>query len=58
MDLRNSNGIELRNFYLPPCMSFVENFHQKWKNASCGTQLRYFQKILIYESPMQSYLKN
>ena len=22
---------------------FFENFHQKWKNASCGAQFRYFQ---------------
>ena len=48
--------------------AFLENFYQKWKNASCGTQFRYFQiksvqnpfirlKILTYESPMQSYIK-
>ena len=23
--------------------AFFENFHQKWKNASCGAQFRYFQ---------------
>ena len=23
--------------------AFIENFHQKWKNASCGAQFRYFQ---------------
>ena len=23
--------------------TFFENFHQKWKNASCGAQFRYFQ---------------
>ena len=49
--------------------AFFENFHQKWKNASCGTQFRYFQikgvknpsiylKILTYENPMKSYIRN
>ena len=49
--------------------AFFENFHQKWKNASCGAQFRYLQikyvknrsvrlKILTYECPMQSYIKN
>ena len=44
--------------------AFFENFHQKWKNASCGAQFRYFEinlvkshsiclKILNYESPMR-----
>ena len=45
MDLRNSNGIGLRNFYLQPynrMEAFFENFHQKWKNASCGAQFRQF----------------
>ena len=48
--------------------AFFENFHQKWKNASCGAQFRYFQikqvknrsirlKILTYESPMRRYIK-
>ena len=46
MDLRNSNGIELKNFYFTTVWKlFFENFHQKWKIASCtcGAQLRYFQ---------------
>ena len=31
MDLRNSNGIELRNFYFSTVKKlFFENFHQKW----------------------------
>ena len=35
MDLRNSNGFELRNFYLYNRIeAFFENFHQKWKNVS------------------------
>ena len=49
--------------------AFLENVHQKWKNASCGAQFRYFQiksvknrsirlKILTYESPMRRYIKN
>ena len=40
--------------------AFFENFHQKWNNASCGAQFRYFQikqvknrsirlKILTYD---------
>ena len=73
MDLRNSNGIESRNFYFTTvnnCIeTFFENFHQKWKNASCGAQFRYFQikkvkgcsmrlKILTYECPIQSYITN
>ena len=45
MDLRNSDGFE---FYLELLLynrieAFSENFHQKWKNASCGAQFRYFQ---------------
>ena len=64
MELRKSNGFELRNFYFTTlCNFFFENFHQKWKNASCGTRFRYFQikqvknrsirfKILTYKSPM------
>ena len=43
MDLGNSNGIELSNFYFTTIEAFLENFHQKWKNASCGAQFRYFQ---------------
>ena len=49
--------------------TFFENVHQKWENASCGAQLKYFQikwvknrsirlKILTYESPMSSYIRN
>ena len=39
MDLRNSNGIELRNFYFTTVQKlFFDNFHQKWKIASCGAQ--------------------
>ena len=48
--------------------AFFENLDQKWKDASCRAQFRYFQikkvknpsvrlKILTYESPMQSYIK-
>ena len=44
MDLRNSNVIYLRNVLLYNRIeAFFENFHQKWKNASCGAQFRYFQ---------------
>ena len=44
MDLRNSNNIELMNFYFYNRKEAVfENFHQKWKNASCGAQFKYFQ---------------
>ena len=40
MDLRNSNGTELLYKRIE---AFLENFHQKQKNASCGAQFRYFQ---------------
>ena len=32
MDLRNSNGIELRNFYFA---TEKKLFHQKWKKMHC-----------------------
>ena len=71
MDLRNSNGIELRNFYFT---TYRRSFFCKFLsesvklNASYGTQLRYFQiksvknpsirlKILTYEISIQSYIK-
>ena len=70
MDLRNSNGIELRKELLTyNCTeTFFEKFDRKWKNASCGTQFRYFQikevknrsahlKMLTYECPIQSHIK-
>ena len=64
MDLRNSHGIALRNFY-NRMEAFLENFHQKWQNASCpwsSIQVLPNQvsknpirlKILIYKSPMQT----
>ena len=35
------NGFELRNSYFTNRIEpFSENFHQKWKNASCGAQFR------------------
>ena len=70
MNFKNSKCIELRNFNFTTVWKFFfENLYQKWKNASCGTQFRYFQtkyvkicsirlKILTYKSPMQSYIKN
>ena len=43
MDLRNSIGIEFRNFYFTTVHveAFFETFHQKWKNALY--LFRYFQ---------------
>ena len=36
MDLRNSNGFELKNFYFTTVGKvFFEKFYRKWKNASC-----------------------
>ena len=71
MDLRNSNGFELRNFYFTTVQKlFSKIFIRSVKmHASCGAQFRYFKikevknpsirlKILTYESPMQSYIKN
>ena len=44
MDLRNSNGFKVKELLIYNRMeAFSESFHQKWKNASCGAQLRYFQ---------------
>ena len=44
MDLRNSNGFRVKELLLYNLIeAFLENFHQKWKNASCGAQFRYFQ---------------
>ena len=39
MESRNSNGFE----ELFRVEAFVENYNQKWKNASCGAQFRHFQ---------------
>ena len=41
MDLRNSNGIELRNFYFTTVWKLL--FSSEVEIASCGAQLRYFQ---------------
>ena len=44
MDLRNSSGTELRNFYFTTEKKlFFDNFNRKWENASFGAQFRYFQ---------------
>ena len=67
MDLRNSNGIELRNFYFTTVWKVFREFSSEVENASCGAQFRYFQikqvknrsirlKTLTYENPMQSYI--
>ena len=54
MDLRNSKGIELRNFYFTTISGsfFFENFHQKWKNASCGAQ---FRPVLLNQVSKESF---
>ena len=66
MDLRNSNGIELRNFYFTTVWKLSsKSFIKSGKMA----QFRYFQikkvknpsirlKIFTYQSPMQRYIKN
>ena len=44
MGLRNSDGTEVKELLLYNRIeAFFRNFHQKWQNASCGTQFRYFQ---------------
>ena len=71
MDLRNSNGTELRNFYFYNCIqAFSKIFTRSGKCIMwCLIQVLpnqvskksfYTLKIYIltYESPMQNYIKN
>ena len=46
MDLRNSNGIELRNFTLQPYRSFFQNF----SSEVCGKSFYAFEDIDVRES--------
>ena len=67
MDLRNSNGIELRNFYFTTVYKLLSKiFTRRGKSIMWGSiqvfpnrvknpSIRF--KILTYESPMQSYIK-
>ena len=43
MDLRNSNGTELRKFYFTTVQKLFSKISSEVENASCGTQFRYFQ---------------
>ena len=43
MDLRNSNGIELRNFYFTTVKKLFGKFSSEVENVSSGAQFRYFQ---------------
>ena len=69
MDLNIPTVLSSGTFTVQLHRSFFGNFHQKWKNGSCGAQFRHSQikqvknrsvrlKILTNESPMQSYIKN
>ena len=63
MDLKKSNGIELRNFYFTTTKEFFENFHQKWSSIQLlpnqvSKKSFYSLKTWTYESPMRSYIKN
>ena len=42
--------LSYKTFTLQPYGSFFENFHQKWKNASCGAQFRYFKNQVSKKS--------
>ena len=68
MDLRNSNGFELRNFYFATVQKLFRKFSSEvekcimWSsNQVLPHQVKNRSirlKILTYESPMQSYIKN
>ena len=63
MDLRNSNGFELRNSYFTLLLlynrteAFFETFHQKWKDASCGARFYKFENIDLCESRTKVHKK-
>ena len=57
MDLRNSNGFELRNFSSEVEKCIMWSSIQVLPNQVSKKSFYTF-KILTYESPMQSYIKN
>ena len=69
MDLRNSNGIELRNFYFTTVWKLFQKFSSEVEKCIMWSSIQVLPnqvsknrsiclKILTYESPMQSYIKN
>ena len=68
MDLRNSNGIELRNFYSTTVQKLLSKIFIRSGNMHHVNSIQVLQiksvknpslrlKMLTYESPMQSYIK-
>ena len=50
MDLRNSDGIESRNFYIITVWKIFSNiFIRSGRNASCGAQFGTFKSFYTFE---------
>ena len=69
MDLRNSNGFELRNSYLTTVQKIFGKFSSEVEKCIMCSSIQVFPnqvsknrsvrlKILTYESPMRRYIKN
>ena len=69
MDLRNSNGFELRNSYFATVLKLFQKFSSEMEKCIMSSSIQVFPnqvsknrsirlKILTYESPMRRYIKN
>ena len=65
MDLRNSNGTELRNFYFTTVQKLFSKIfirsgkmhHVELNSGTNKSSKLKILKILTYENPMESYIK-